>query len=1182
MNKDKYPSSETLIFTGDISNIPPVTSDFTSENYVHHRSLEFGIFLDTISTFFKKIFGSHFIPLALTTTYKGVMEALITNTLTDEDVVFISRNSKLEKIIHPYTKNIYYIDELKSDVKPSLIILEAVEPSGSLTNLEKISKCMRLKYPGTLIAADLSQVFSIDHIVLEDVDVDAFIVLPERGLMGIPGVSFLIVNKKFSTYVKEKRRDLFFVPYAFDLIKYENAWSKKHTTPYSPDISATIALSKSIEFIEGNGGITEHIQRHKIIADIIRSEMIKMGFNIVGDSVDSSNSFSRFKIPKDFEKNQICSQLIKKNILISGNEGSDIIEIGHVGYLTFGMVKKLLESIAAIVKHKTTINIKDEELLYKNSPPLGSFKYNEYLAIPAKEFLLRSNQIAERSGGSIAEKIKKSSASIFRENYNTEDVFPDRTVGFIGSGNTVKQTVDRFIKIGVKDIIIFSPQLAECVSGLDNVKENERVKYWVEKGVRIAHTAREVYLTAHTVILLPLLHDQCSIEMFNLSEEYINLHMINGVLLEDIKNEGKMDVLINAAARNELVDHSAVAQSIQDGWLKYYSDELPSKDNPLLAIEETIFTGHVGGSTNIAQNKLAENTHLILRNVIHSLVSGKQLLQESEGYKLNIINERLKNNRVYKPRSGKTDKVRVLLTDIFNLEILDFSSLEKLGAQIEIKDVSDDVLTSEKLEKIMREFKPHVLLIRSKKEPIKNIVKLADEIEDFSYLIRPGVGIDNIHPVLRGLDKRGVIILNEPNGNISSVAEMCTHFLLNSVKNVILAPGPTNYNKKIFDVFSRYTHPKSEFCEKNKKYIRAELKKWLVTKRNPIIVSGPSTVCMEASIRCGTKVNDRGLVIVNGKFGERFNDICQNYRRRVEFIGVHADNWGEAVKPEDIEKFITQDDNKKSEKLSFVCFQQNETSSGVAYHPEQMESIIEILREYNPDITIIMDAVSGTFAHDIRFDELDVDVQIIGSQKGLGVSSGLTYVTMSDRYVQKMLSKFDYKHNLESFIKDHERERLIEKFSEIQKVSSLNLLRHVTDVERGEGEEVISVFHIISSAESLRMMDLAGGRKICLEKNSSYSEYVKSQAEELGLEFFSDKDYLSDTLTALKVPSNVDASILKSTLQKEYGIIIAGAQADIWKSSLIRIGNIGFVTKSDLFRCMRCIRILLNRYVKKN
>ena len=94
---------------------------------------------------------------------------------------------------------------------------------------------------------------------------------------------------------------------------------------------------------------------------------------------------------------------------------------------------------------------------------------------------------------------------------------------------------------------------------------------------------------------------------------------------------------------------------------------------------------------------------------------------------------------------------------------------------------------------------------------------------------------------------------------------------------------------------------------------------------------------------------------------------------------------------------------RAGEKVSFICLQQNETSSGVTYHAPQLAEIVRAARAHDPGLMIIVDAISGAFAHPLDFDALDVDLLLTGSQKGLGVSSGLAYGMVSRRALARML-----------------------------------------------------------------------------------------------------------------------------------------------------------------------------------
>jgi serine---pyruvate transaminase len=261
--------------------------------------------------------------------------------------------------------------------------------------------------------------------------------------------------------------------------------------------------------------------------------------------------------------------------------------------------------------------------------------------------------------------------------------------------------------------------------------------------------------------------------------------------------------------------------------------------------------------------------------------------------------------------------------------------------------------------------------------------------------------------------------------------------------------------------------------------------------------------------------------------------------------------------------------------VSFLCFQQNETSAAVAYHEEAIRDLVREARAHNPEIIIIADAISGALAHHLEFDELDLDILFLGSQKALGVSPGLAYAVLSDRAVRVMLELAGYKGSLEGLSDDSSCDAQLATFGARQRVHSISLLRALVAERRQQIVDVPSLFHLLSTRRALELFDQQGGRQAVIERHAALARLVRERAQDLGLTLMAKPPFASDSVTAVVLPPGIHAGALRRALARETGVAVAGAQGDVWKDSMIRIGTLGFVTRGDVVRCMRGLQTAL-------
>ena len=638
-----------------------------------------------------------------------------------------------------------------------------------------------------------------------------------------------------------------------------------------------------------------------------------------------------------------------------------------------------------------------------------------------------------------------------------------------------------------------------------------------------------------------------------------------------------MDLLINASAREGLIDRAALSAELGRGWLRYVADELPPVDDPVLRQENANLTGHVGGSPKLTRARIAENTHALLRQVIAEF-SARRARRAKSSYVVNVLNAHRRPRGGWRSERVRSAEVRVLLADVFDTATLNFDALERAcGVRIRVKDISRGPRSEAALRSALRTFKPNLLMIRTGTIITRSIAQALASLPGCTAVIRPGVGIDNVYDGFETLSAAGIKVINEPYGNAFSVGEMTLHLVANGVQKTLLAPGPTQFKPEVFAVMSAYTYPASPSYRAAYRETVRRLRPWMDLGRDPLVLTTPSTGFMEAAITNLTAEGDRGFVVAHGKFGNRFIEIANATGRAVDALRVDDAEWGRVFSPADIARALREDARRIRKTggtpYAFLCFQQNETSSGVAYRQDHLRAIVKAARAYNPDILILMDGVSGVGAHALEFRSLDIDAIIIGAQKALGVSSGITYAAVSRRAIARLLSFAGYRGTLARLAKDPRREQYLDAFETRQRTWYLSILRLL--VEEESPREVPGIFHLLSTRASLRLMAAEGGKNAVVARHHRLAEYCRAEVKRLSLETLSHPPYQSDSVTPALTPAPQDATKLREELLNRYGFSVAGAQSDYWKSRLVRIGHVGYVTMSDVVRCMRAIRILL-------
>lgn len=356
-------------------------------------------------------------------------------------------------------------------------------------------------------------------------------------------------------------------------------------------------------------------------------------------------------------------------------------------------------------------------------------------------------------------------------------------------------------------------------------------------------------------------------------------------------------------------------------------------------------------------------------------------------------------------------------------------------------------------------------------------------------------------------------------------------------KNYLLTPGPTPLPPQVCEALSRpIIHHRTPQFQAVLKEVMEGLKYVFQTKNDVFILASSGTGAMEASVANLLSAGDTALCIQGGKFGERWTEICRAYGVQTEVLDVV---WGASVDPKEIEKRI-----KANPKIKVVFATLCETSTGVV---NDMETIGKLVK--NTAASLVVDAISGLGAIDLKTDDWFCDVVVSGSQKGLMLPPGLGFLSVSPKAWKLIESAKSprYYFDLKAAKKAHEK----------------------TDTPF---TPAISL--IIALNEALRLMRQDGLENI-FGRHRRMAEATRAAVKALGLELFA-TPAASDVVTAVKVPQGLDGEKLVKTMRDAYGVTIAGGQSEM-KGKLFRIAHMGYIEEFDIITGISCLEKVLSQ-----
>jgi aspartate aminotransferase-like enzyme len=169
-----------------------------------------------------------------------------------------------------------------------------------------------------------------------------------------------------------------------------------------------------------------------------------------------------------------------------------------------------------------------------------------------------------------------------------------------------------------------------------------------------------------------------------------------------------------------------------------------------------------------------------------------------------------------------------------------------------------------------------------------------------------------------------------------------------------------------------------------------------------------------------------------------------------------------------------------------------------------------------------------------------------GSQKGLMLPPGLSFVSVSDKAKNLM-----------------EGSDLPKYYFDLKKA----LNKHKSN----DTPYTPAVTIVTALAVALDALNKEGIEKRW-ENFEKLAKATRSAAKALGLSILSSRP--SASTTAIKLPSNIKSSQIVKILREEYGLAIAGGQAQL-KDKIVRIAHMGWINAQDLISCFSLFEVAL-------
>jgi len=358
-------------------------------------------------------------------------------------------------------------------------------------------------------------------------------------------------------------------------------------------------------------------------------------------------------------------------------------------------------------------------------------------------------------------------------------------------------------------------------------------------------------------------------------------------------------------------------------------------------------------------------------------------------------------------------------------------------------------------------------------------------------------------------------------------------------REYLLTPGPTPVPEEAYLAMSRpIIHHRTSQYRKIFEEVTTSLKDVFKTKNDILTFTSSGTGAMEACVANLLSPGEKAIVVKGGKFGERWEEICQAYNIGTTCIDV---KWGEPVNPNLIGEELAEAGGGIGAVFTTLC----ETSTGVV---NDIESIGRIVKRY--EAVFVVDAISGLGADNLETDNWAVDVVVAASQKGLMTPPGLAFVSVSPKAWERV-----------------ERSKFPRYYFDFRKARE--------GLEKFDSPFTPAVTLMIGLGETLKLINGEGIDNV-LARTRRIARGVREAVKALGLELFAPAAP-ANAVTAVKVPEGIDGQALVKLMKDKYGVTIAGGQAQL-KGKIIRVAHMGHITDSDLLAGISALEKALDEF----
>ena len=351
----------------------------------------------------------------------------------------------------------------------------------------------------------------------------------------------------------------------------------------------------------------------------------------------------------------------------------------------------------------------------------------------------------------------------------------------------------------------------------------------------------------------------------------------------------------------------------------------------------------------------------------------------------------------------------------------------------------------------------------------------------------------------------------------------------------LFTPGPVMVPEEVMvRMAAPMEHHRTAAFREIYKDVTEKLEYLYQTQGTCLSIAGSGTAAAEAAIVSCLPKGHKALVVRNGKFAERWAEVCAAF----EIPHTNYDvEWGRGADPAKIDQMMAADSA-----LDTVIVVHSETSTAAV---SDVKAIGEVVRKRGG--IFIIDGITSIGAIPMKMDEWKIDAAITGSQKAMMLPPGLAFVAVNDRAWQRIDSgsSHTYYNNLKKYRKS---------------------------LEGQESPFTPAISLMVGAQYTLGLIQRIGLENIW-KHTRLLAAAMRAASKAIGLKVFAADPV--DSVTAMLVPDGVDEAKLRKTMRETHGMQIAGGQGSL-KGKIIRVSHMGYIDQADTLGVIGALELTLH------